>query len=210
MSTTEIVRTCATLNEAYICRGLLQTHGIHASIDNAEHAAVDWFIIQGLGGVRIRVPISQYELAKTAIIQTVEHARNSPVKSGEEYEPSTRSQRRKAWVMMFFWFGFFNAIVLFLIIWLETVIPHEWFPEPPPCKRTIPIPPPTESMSISEQAKVNWIRDNWPCDVHMIPPIPKGTVYAPVIFSEWLALPILLVFSLRQAFVPVTKRKSTN
>ena len=210
MSTTAIVRTCATLNEAYICRGLLQTHGIQASIDNAEHAAVDWSIVQALGGVHIRVPISQYGLAKTTIVQTVEHARNSPAKSGEEYEPSTRSQRRKAWIMMLFWFGVFNTILLFVIIWLEAVIPHEWFPEPPPCKRTIPIPPSTESMIISEQAETNWIRDNWPCDVRMPPPIPKGLVYAPVLFSEWLVLPILLVFSLRQVFVPVTKRNSTN
>lgn len=126
MSTTAIVRTCSTLNEAYICRGLLQTHGIHASIDNAEHAAVDWFIVQALGGVYVRVPISQLHDAQEAMVEHINHADQLLSKHALRATDITTSQRGKAILMVLIWFGVLHVIAG-LAIWLaDQAIPRSW------------------------------------------------------------------------------------
>lgn len=126
MSKTAIVRTCATLNEAYICRGLLQTHGIHASIDNAEHAAIDWYVVQALGGVYVRVPSAQLKPAQDALIAHVVDAADMLKEYALPYEPITSSQRWKVIILWLFYFGVIQFFIAGLIVLFLSYFPAEW------------------------------------------------------------------------------------
>ena len=65
------VRRCATLNEAHIVCGLLRSHGFEAAVEEANHAANDWFVVQALGGVRVSVPHAQLDSATQLIAEVM-------------------------------------------------------------------------------------------------------------------------------------------
>ena len=125
-----IIRRCATLSEAQICTGLLHSRDIWATIDNAEHAAVDWGSIQALGGVHVRVLASEFDAAKQAITDAVLLARKTPIELDEEFEPILRNRRWRGLSMLVIWFGLFNFIAGIVLVWLDQVIPPDWIPEP--------------------------------------------------------------------------------
>lgn len=128
MTESVIIRRCATLCEAQICNGFLQSRGILSSIDNAHHAAVDWSIVSAIGGVHIRVPISQYEDSKTLIIDRVIWARETLEKSEFGYEPITKTRYGRAASMLIIWLGLFNLAAGAALAMIDTYIPASWFP----------------------------------------------------------------------------------
>lgn len=127
-----ILRRCATLSEAHICVGLLKANGIWASLDNAEHASLDWGAIPALGGVQIRVSASEYELAKRTIIEAVSAAPEVLSAAAGSYEPIRGSRRWRAASMLIIWFGILDLLAIPVLSWLDSVVPKTWLPDPDP------------------------------------------------------------------------------
>lgn len=132
MTNTLIIRRCATLNEAYISADVLRFNGILATLDNAHHAGLDWFSVQALGGVHVRVPTSQYQEAKSVIIEQLENAPIVLAELGFEPDPPTKSRYWRAASMLLIYLGFLYFPAYFLIAWLDAILPRTWFPEPEP------------------------------------------------------------------------------
>ena len=128
MTESVIIRRCATLSEAQICNGFLQSRGVLSSIDNEHHAAVDWTIVSAIGGVQIRVPISQYDEAKTLIVDRVTWAKAAFETPEFGYEPIEKTRYLHAWSMLIIWFGLFNLIAGTALAWLNPFIPTSWLP----------------------------------------------------------------------------------
>lgn len=120
-----IIRRCMSLPEAYACAGLLKANGFLASLENEHHAALDWGMIPALGGIKILVPASQYDSAKTCIIGNVTAAR------AEHPEPvkMTLTNRLKAVSMLLIFFGIVEVLGVIVLLWLNTIIPPEWIPD---------------------------------------------------------------------------------
>jgi hypothetical protein len=132
MSNSIILRRCATLTEAQICVGLLNSHDIWAALDNAEHAALDWGMIPALGGVHVRVARSDYERAKQTIIDSVTAAPDLLSAAAGPYEPPRRNRRWRALSMLVIWFGLLNLVAGYALYWLDQIIPRAWVPDPQP------------------------------------------------------------------------------
>lgn len=126
MSNSAVIRSCATLNEAYIVCELLNSRGIRASIDNANHAAVNWFIVAALGGVHVRVPASQFQEAKLVIISQVEEADELLFQGRDRYDAPTKHHRWKAISMLIIWFELLSLPFMTFLVWLEGIIPAHW------------------------------------------------------------------------------------
>jgi len=107
-----IIRKCATLVEAYACRGLLTARGFAASIDNSYHCAVDWSVVPALGGVSIRVPECQYKNAKKCIIEASKSGPQILEEQFGSYEHPKRYGRLSVWC---FWLNYFGVIPMLLI-----------------------------------------------------------------------------------------------
>lgn len=132
MSNSTILRRCATLTEAQICVGLLRTHDIWAALDNGEHAAIDWGMVPALGGVCVRVTTSDRERAKQVILDTVNAAPDLLAELAGPYESPHRSRRWRAISMLVIWFGLFNLVIGYALVWLDLIIPSAWIPDPQP------------------------------------------------------------------------------
>lgn len=132
MSTSTILRRCATLNEAQICVGLLNAHDIWAALDNGQHAAIDWGMIPALGGVHVRVATCDYERAKQVVLDTVKAAPERLAEAAGPYEPPHHSRRWRALSMLVIWFGLFNLAIGYVLVWLDQIIPAAWVPAPQP------------------------------------------------------------------------------
>jgi len=128
MSHSVILRRCATLHEALVCYSLLIDRGILASLDNAEHAGVDWGMVSCLGGVHIRVPTSQYETAKQIIIEQVTDADEILTHAGLTADPVPKKSRWRAISMLVIYFGLFQLVASLGLIWLDQFIPRSWLP----------------------------------------------------------------------------------
>ncbi len=132
MSNSVIIRRCATLSEAHICAGLLNSHGIWARIDNAEHAAVDWGSIPAFGGVSVRVFASDYDTAKRVIIDAISSAPERLTAAAGKTDPIVRTRRWRALSMLIIWIGVLELATTPLLVWLNKVIPKQWVPDPDP------------------------------------------------------------------------------
>ncbi len=119
-----VIRRCASLPEAYVCWGLLRANGFEASLDNANYAAIDWGAVHAIGGIAIRVPISQFERAKTCIVESVEVASALNTKTVK----MTFANRMKAVSMLLIFFGVIEFLGAILIIWLASIVPSNWLP----------------------------------------------------------------------------------
>jgi len=132
MSDSIILRRCATLTEAQICVGLLNSHDIWAALDNEGHAAIDWGMIPALGGVHVRVAISDYERAKQTIIDSVTVAPDLLSDVVGSYDPPRKNRRWRALSMLVIWFGLLNLVAGYALYWLDQIIPRAWVPDPQP------------------------------------------------------------------------------
>ena len=128
MSDTVIIRRCATLNEAYILRGLLTANGFSATLDEANHAAMNWWLIPALNGVAIRLPIAQVEDAKRTVIAIAETAPADLEKQFGPYEPPRKYGRASLWFYWLSFFGLAQLVVIGLIILLDRLVPEAWIP----------------------------------------------------------------------------------
>ncbi|MEL6724524.1 MAG: hypothetical protein AAFP24_05875 [Pseudomonadota bacterium] len=128
MTESVIIRRCATLSEALICNSFLQTEGILSSIDNEHHAAVQWTVVPAIGGVHIRVPVSQFDEAKALIIERVEHAEALLDAQDLTFQPIERTRYLRAASMLIISLGFFNLLATGAIFVIDQIIPAAWFP----------------------------------------------------------------------------------
>lgn len=123
-----ILRRCATLHEALICTALLTDRGILASLDNAEHAAQDWGLVSALGGIHIRVPVSQAEDARNIIIDQVSTADETLKLHALPGDPIPKKSPWKAISMLVIYFGIFQFIASLGLVSLDNIIPSDWVP----------------------------------------------------------------------------------
>ncbi|MHA7901033.1 MAG: putative signal transducing protein [Henriciella sp.] len=131
MTKTAIIRRCATLSEAYIVDGLLRSSGVLSSIDNANHATIDWGSVSALGGIQIRVPNSQFERSKEIIIEHAGAAEETLDEMFEPYDAPVKTRRLTAISMLLIYVGIIDIPVLLIFMWLATIIPAGWFDPPP-------------------------------------------------------------------------------
>ena len=132
MSHTVILRAFATVSEARICRSILETHGIQASIDNEEIVVQDWSIVPAVGGVHVRVPKSQLSAAKSALTDHLKYAEEILKEHALPGDSITTSQRWKAIIMLLMYLGFFNLGLAWFLLTLDSLIPPEWIPTSEP------------------------------------------------------------------------------
>ena len=118
-----IIRRCATLSEAQVCNGFLQSRGILSNIDNEHHAAVDWTIVSAIGGVHIRVPVSQYDESRALIVDRVIWAESALAKPEFGFEPIKKTRYRLAWSMLIIWFGLFNLAAGAALVMVDHLLP---------------------------------------------------------------------------------------
>ncbi|MEO1660521.1 MAG: hypothetical protein AAFR51_06005 [Pseudomonadota bacterium] len=128
MTRSVILRRCATLPEALICQALLTDRGFLASLDNAEHAAMDWGMVSALGGIQIRVPVSQADDAKKCIIDQVTHADEILEQAALPGDDIPQKSRWKAVSMLLIYFGIIELVGSFGLIWLDKIVPSAWLP----------------------------------------------------------------------------------
>jgi len=129
MSSSVVLRRCATLSEAHICAGLLNSRDIWAVVDNAEHAAVDWGSVCAFGGVYVRVFASDYERAKQEIIDSVLAAPAVLKDLSGSIEPLPNARRWRAISMLLIYLGVVNFFGGLLLIFVIPLIPPEWVPQ---------------------------------------------------------------------------------
>ena len=87
MSESAVLRNYGRVEEALIVCAALQYAGFDASIDNYNHATVNWLLVPALGGIPVRLPTSQLEDAKAYLremVETAEERRGKPrIRYGE-------------------------------------------------------------------------------------------------------------------------------
>ena len=71
MSESAVLRNYGRVEEALIVCAALQYAGFDASIDNYNHATVNWLLVPALGGIPVRLPTSQLEDAKAYLREMV-------------------------------------------------------------------------------------------------------------------------------------------
>jgi len=128
MSNSVVIKRCATLNEAYILQGLLAANGFDARLDEANHAAMNWWLIPALNGVAIRLPITQAAEAKRTVLAIAETAPANLEKQFGPYEAPRKYGRASVW---FYWLSFFGLLQLMFIgsiILLDRLVPDAWLP----------------------------------------------------------------------------------
>lgn len=65
-----VVASFVNIVEAEICKGMLQAHGINASVLDGELVAMNWGYSQAIGGVKVVVPTANANIAKAYIAAT--------------------------------------------------------------------------------------------------------------------------------------------
>lgn len=127
MSRALVIRRCATTEEAVVVVALLKDAGFSASLDNWNHAMVDWGSIAAFGGVGISVPSEQAIEAGNYMIEALETADNRLQSVFGDYDRSRLpGDRIRALSMLFIFLG--GDVLVFLpIIWLLTLLPESWF-----------------------------------------------------------------------------------
>lgn len=67
-----VVASFTTLAEAEICKGMLLSHGIAATLLDAETVTMNWAYSQAVGGVKVAVPSVVAQQAQGYIAATME------------------------------------------------------------------------------------------------------------------------------------------
>ncbi|MEQ9316496.1 MAG: hypothetical protein RLN72_11645 [Henriciella sp.] len=129
MSGAVAIRTFASLPEALVVQCLLQARGLDVSLANYWHISIDWWSIHAFGGVRMHVPASQYDTARTAIIEAIENAPDELNSAYGSYETPKRYGRAATY---YFWLNFFGVIAaayVAIVLFLDFIIPESWKPK---------------------------------------------------------------------------------
>jgi hypothetical protein len=80
----EIVYRASGLAEAELIKGFLESEDIPVDLDYESAGPVYGLTLDGLGEVRIRVPVDFVEEARTALAARMRPAKGSPVTPDEE------------------------------------------------------------------------------------------------------------------------------
>lgn len=126
MSSLVTIRRCATLPEALICKGLLQSRGIDVSLSNYAHASIDWWSVPAFNGVGLLLPAAHYEEARSIIEDAVTNASDFIDEIHGSYEAPPAYGRAAVW---FYWLNFFGAtLVAYIVIGLaiNAILPDPW------------------------------------------------------------------------------------
>lgn len=123
MSGAVIVRRCASAEEAAIVCALLNDAGIPASLENWNHAMMDWGSLQALGGVGVRVPAGQLEAARAAIIGYAESAEARLKDDFPDLETvPSKPKRFRHLVLMGYYTGALLLPIIILIMLIEVYV----------------------------------------------------------------------------------------
>ena len=127
MSGATIIRVCATVNEAVIVTALLRDGGFEATIDNYQHASLNWGMIPALGGVYVRVPHVQLMDAGLYMIDAVSSAHQRFDETTDEvFMAADKRRYLRAWFILLIWSGFpilaEFTLILPLLLFLATIV----------------------------------------------------------------------------------------
>ena len=112
MSESAVLRNYGRVEEALIVCAALQYAGFDASIDNYNHATVNWLLVPALGGIPVRLPTSQLEDAKAYLREMVETAEDRLVDATGEAPDPVRRKYWRAWAVA----------ALFMLDWLSLLV----------------------------------------------------------------------------------------
>ena len=99
MSQSAVLRNYGQVEEALIVCAALQDAGFEASIDNYNHASVNWLIVPALGGIPVRLPVSQLEDARAYLQEMVDTAANRLAEATGEEPVPVRKKYWRAWAV---------------------------------------------------------------------------------------------------------------
>lgn len=122
MSQSAVLRNYGQVEEALIVYAALQAAGFDVSIDNYNHASLDWLIVPALGGIPVRLPASQLEDARAYLQDMVDTAEIRLAEAtGEQLVPVRKKYWRARavaavmitdWLLLFILWRFLRAIYL--------------------------------------------------------------------------------------------------
>ncbi|WP_290496224.1 hypothetical protein [Hyphomonas sp. UBA4494] len=112
MSESAVLRNYRRVEEALIVCAALQYAEFDASIDNYNHATVNWLLVPALGGIPVRLPASQLEDAKAYLREMVETAEDRLVEATGEAPDPVRRKYWRAWAVA----------ALFMLDWLSLFV----------------------------------------------------------------------------------------
>lgn len=92
MSPSVVFGTYSYVEEALVVCSALNDAGFDASIDNLNHAVTDWALVTALGGIRVRLPSTQLDEARAALVDM----RSSAAQAAEP-EPIRMRSRWPVW-----------------------------------------------------------------------------------------------------------------
>ncbi len=91
-----VLRSFSTKEEADVAAAALNASGVPAIVGNAHSAAMDWTVVQAMGGIQVMVPSSM--LAESRVLLD-EPANDEPS------EPLRRNDQWKARILLLWVFG---------------------------------------------------------------------------------------------------------
>ena len=134
MSPSVIIHRAQDIESALVFANFLQFYGFDASLDNANHAGMDWAIVPALGGIAVRLPLYQLDDAKELLRVALKDAKADPEFSEPARLRPLWQKRLLAWSMIGFYTGILPIMLALLLAPLAALIPPELIPDltPPP------------------------------------------------------------------------------
>tara|TARA_R110001606_G_scaffold293677_1_gene441425 strand:+ start:669 stop:1085 length:417 start_codon:yes stop_codon:yes gene_type:complete len=95
MSPSVVLRNYSRVEEALVVWSALQDAGFDATIDNLNHAILQWHVVPLFSGIQVRLPASQIDPAKACLNEMVQTAEQRLTEAtGQTPEPIRRSYWR--------------------------------------------------------------------------------------------------------------------
>jgi hypothetical protein len=107
-----VLTSLSTREEAEVAAAALRAGGIDAIVGNAETANMHWGLVQAMGGLQILVPSVSLAEARRFLRDRLKSVSES---EDDDYDPSKRKDRWKAWVLLVWILGPMAVLVLLVL-----------------------------------------------------------------------------------------------
>ena len=94
----EVLQTVARFvwwQDAFLARGLLESHGIPAIVTDHNTVRMDWHYSNAIGGVRLQVPFAQADAARTVLSSEDLNWASEELQQDCDPCPACKSQRTR-------------------------------------------------------------------------------------------------------------------
>jgi hypothetical protein len=130
MSPSVVLHNYSRVEEALVVCSALQDAGFDATIDNLNHAILEWYLVPALGGIQVRLPATQLEPARAHLNEMVQTAEQRLTDvTGQATDPIHHRYWR-AWTGLAIFVGVFNLFGIAVFWLIDKIIPPKWVTMP--------------------------------------------------------------------------------